>query len=262
MKRIMTSVVILLAATGTLLAAQIYRWVDEQGNVEWRDTPPPPNAKKVEIRRPGGSMIETSSLPYSVQQAAKNFPVTLWTTDCGAPCDQARAHLARRGVPYTEKDPQNDIEAFTKLTGGSEVPVLYVGANRVKGYLESEWDAALDVAGYPRTAITAGGKPLMTRAPAAKAAPARTPSVRLYTHPDCGASCDEARSLLAERGVGFQEVLVREQAAIDELHKISGDTRVPVLVIGESVTRGFHAPSYHDALDSAGFQRGRQSARP
>ena len=89
MKRIILGV-FLLAASGTLVAAQLYRWVDEKGNVEYRDTPPPSTAKKVEQRSLGTSTIETSSLPFSVQQAAKNFPVTLWNSSCGASCDQAR----------------------------------------------------------------------------------------------------------------------------------------------------------------------------
>ena len=100
MKRIILGV-LMLVATGTLAAAELYRWVDEKGNVEYRDTPPPSSAKKVEQRTVGGSTVEASSLPFSVQQAVKNFPVTLWNSTCGAPCDQARAHLARRGVPYS-----------------------------------------------------------------------------------------------------------------------------------------------------------------
>ena len=183
MKRLAMLAMVLSAVSGALVAAEFYRWVDEKGNVEWRDTPPPPNAVKVERRRVGVSTIQTSELPYSVQQAARNFPATLWVSNCGAPCDQARAHLARRGVPYTEKDPQGDIESFMKLTGGTEVPVLYVGSNRIKGYLESEWDAALDTAGYPRTAITYGfkpsPKPAVAQKPAATApggAPAPQPA--------------------------------------------------------------------------------------
>ena len=161
MKRAAIAICTLTVLSGTVIAAQIYRWVDEKGNVEWRDTPPPSTAKKVEVRNVGGSTTETSTLPYSLQQAMKSFPVTLWITSCGAPCDKARAHLVRRGVPYTERDPQHDIEGFKKLTGGLEVPVLYVGSNQIKSYLESEWDAALDTAGYPKTAFTVGGKPLV-----------------------------------------------------------------------------------------------------
>ena len=64
----------LLLAALPLGAAQLYRWVDDKGNVEWRDTPPPSTAKNVEQRNVGGNTIQTSTLPYSVQQAVKNFP--------------------------------------------------------------------------------------------------------------------------------------------------------------------------------------------
>src|SRR4026209_3041703 len=97
-------------ATGAMAAAQLYRWVDEKGNVEYRDTPPPNSAKKVEDRRVVTSTIETTSPSYAVQQAMKNFPVTLWAYDCGEPCSNARSHLAKRGGPYTEKDPKPDLK--------------------------------------------------------------------------------------------------------------------------------------------------------
>ena len=141
----------LLLAALPLSAAQLYRWVDDKGNVEWRDTPPPSNAKNVEQRNMSTSTIQTSTLPYSVQQAVKNSPVTLWVFDCGAPCNDARAHLAKRGVPYTERNVQRETEVLKKLTGGTDVPVLIVGSKQLKGYLQSSWDAALDEAGYPRT---------------------------------------------------------------------------------------------------------------
>jgi len=149
-----TSVPIALAcafAASCAIAAQLYRWVDEKGNVEWRDTPPPPHAKKVEQRNVGANTIETSTLPYSVQQAVKNFPVTLWAFDCGDPCNRARAHLQKRGVPHVERDGQKEHEALKSLTGTLEMPVLLVGSRQLKGYLESDWDAALDSAGYPKT---------------------------------------------------------------------------------------------------------------
>ena len=162
-------------------AAQLYRWVDEKGHVEWRDTPPPPHAKQVEKRNMGGNTIETSTLPYSVQQAVKNHPVTLWIFDCGEICTKARAHLTRRGVPFTERNAQKENEALKKLSGGLEVPVLLVGAKQLKGYLESDWDAALDSAGYPKSAIPGmkvPASPAQASArlpgdPAVKAAPAK-----------------------------------------------------------------------------------------
>jgi glutaredoxin len=164
--------------SGTLFAAQLYRWVDEKGNVEYRDTPPPANAKKIESRAAGGGpAADTTQLPYAVQVAVKSFPVTLWVSNCGPTCDQAKAHLAKRGVPYSETDPTADIDAFQKMTGSNEVPVLYVGRQVIKGYLASTYDEALDAAGYPRTPPP-GFKPAAKPTTAAKAAekPAATDS--------------------------------------------------------------------------------------
>lgn len=151
MKIACVATLLLAAVAVPAAAAQLYRWVDEKGNVEWRDTPPPAHAKNVERRNVSGNTIETSTLPYSVQQAVKKHPVTLWAFDCGEPCTKARAHLARRGVPHTERNPQKEAEAMKKATGALDVPVLFVGSNQLKGYLETTWDAALDSAGYPRT---------------------------------------------------------------------------------------------------------------
>ena len=151
MKRILSTAVALALIAGPLGAAQLYRWVDDKGHVEWRDTPPPAHAKKVEQRTMTGNTIETSTVPYSLQQAMKNHPVTLWTFDCGPYCINAAAHLAKRGIPHTVRYSNKEPEVLKKLTGGTDVPVLLVGTTQLKGYSETNWDAALDGAGYPRT---------------------------------------------------------------------------------------------------------------
>jgi hypothetical protein len=130
-------------------AAQLYRWVDAQGRVEWRDTPPPADAKTSESRKVQGNVAPSTQQPYALQRASTNFPVTLWTTACGEACDKAKSHLARRGVPYAEKDAKADLDALRKSTGGLDVPVLVVGRIQLKGYSETGWDQALDSAGYP-----------------------------------------------------------------------------------------------------------------
>ncbi len=167
-------------------AAQLYRWVDDAGRVEWRDTPPPPSAKSVEKRNISTSTIQTSELPYSVQQAVKNFPVTLWANNCGSGCDKARAQLNRRGVPYTEKDPQADLDAFKKVSGGDlGIPLLFVGGTKLRGYLESDWDNALDIAGYPRQPAPGYAPPKPAAAPlTAKPAPAPQAAAPQGTAPE------------------------------------------------------------------------------
>ena len=175
MKRTHLFALAIALASAPLAAAQLYRWVDEKGSVEWRDTPPPPNAKQVEQRNVGSNTIQTSTMPYSMQQAVKNFPVTLWTYDCGEPCSQARNHLAKRGVPYTERNARTEAEALKKLTGSYGAPVLYVGTTKLSGYLDTAWDAALDTAGYPKTAPP-GVKPQVQTAKPAAAEPQGKPA--------------------------------------------------------------------------------------
>lgn len=172
MIRIAFALAVVLAASSAT-AAELYRWVDDKGRVEWRDTPPPTKAEKVERRTVSGSVIETSTPPYGVQQAVKNYPVTLYVNNCGDACTKARQHLTRRGIPFTEKNPEADVDAYKNLTnGGMEVPLLFVGRESLKGYLDSSWDSALDTAGYPRTPAPGYTAPKPAAAPAAKPAPA------------------------------------------------------------------------------------------
>lgn len=141
---------------GAATAAEMYRWVDKDGKVHYTDSPPPPSAKKVEEKNLGGaSSISSGDLPYATRAAARNFPVTLYVSDCGEPCTQARQHLAKRGIPYTPKNPTSseaDAESLRKLVGNPQVPVLVVGnTSPLKGFDAGSWDAALDAAGYPKS---------------------------------------------------------------------------------------------------------------
>jgi glutaredoxin len=146
----------LLAFTFTA-QAQLYRWTDESGKVHYTDVPPPAGAKNVEKKgspRPGGGASGSAAQQsYALQQAARNFPVTIYTSkECGEPCKQGLAYLKKRGVPYTEKvvAKQGEIEELTKLAGAPSVPVMVVGVAIQKGYGEQSWSEALDTAGYPK----------------------------------------------------------------------------------------------------------------
>jgi len=145
-----------LLACALTAQAQLYRWTDESGKVHYTDTPPPATAKNVEKKasaRPAGS-TSAPQLPYALQQAVKNFPVTVYTSkDCGDPCKRGLAHLKQRGVPFSEKviASKSEIEELTKLAGAARVPVIVVGAVVQMDYQEQTWNDALDTAGYPKS---------------------------------------------------------------------------------------------------------------
>ncbi len=135
----------------------VYRWVDKDGKVQFSDSPPPADAKDATQKRLGGGGDEDTQLPYATQVAKRRNPVTLYTGgDCGDACVKGRELLERRGIPYTERDAQNndaDREALKKLVGSLYVPTLVVGEATTKGYDEDLWQAAFDNAGYPKTRL-------------------------------------------------------------------------------------------------------------
>jgi glutaredoxin len=148
-------VCVFFLSAGTCLAETLFRWVDSNGTVHYSNQPPPPSVKKVEEIKLRTSVIEGSS-SYALQQAVKNFPVTLYATACGLGCYKARELLNKRGVPYNEKNPNQQPESadeLKKIAGELLVPTLTVGdSHTLKGFEENAWNNALDAAGYPKTA--------------------------------------------------------------------------------------------------------------
>ncbi|MBI2294018.1 MAG: DUF4124 domain-containing protein, partial [Betaproteobacteria bacterium] len=74
------AIVILLGLVTLGHAAQVYEWVDEKGVKQYTQQPPPPNVKNVTQKRLATSVVETRGPSYTMQQAMKNFPVTLYIT--------------------------------------------------------------------------------------------------------------------------------------------------------------------------------------
>lgn len=147
-------------------SASLYRWVDADGKVHYTDQPPPSSAKKIEEKTMGSRPADDSQLPYAARLAAKNFPVTLYNSGCGEPCTKAREHLAKRGVPFSEKDAGRPEvqEELKNLIGTPEVPVLLIGkVIKLKGYEAGAWNAALDEAGYPKSAPPKPKAPATTK---------------------------------------------------------------------------------------------------
>ena len=72
----------------------------------------------------------------------------------------------------------------------------------------------------------------------------------------CGAPCDQARQLLAERGVPFSnkdpQASPESQA---ELKKLTGRLSVPVLVVGNDKIDGFETGQWQAMLDRAGYPK-------
>jgi glutaredoxin len=104
-------------------------------------------------------VASVAGLPFALRQVVGKYPVTLYTApDCG-PCSSGRAMLTSRGIPFAERTiaTPEDSAALKRLVGDNSVPVLSIGAQRIKGYSDLEWSQYLDAAGYPKTSMLPAG---------------------------------------------------------------------------------------------------------
>jgi glutaredoxin len=145
-----------LACTITVDAhAELYKWVGEDGKITYSDTPPPGTAKKVEKKSIEISTGDTTDLPFELADARKKNPVTLYTATSCVPCEDGRALLSARGIPFSEKTVTStqDVARLKQVSGDSQLPVLVVGSRKRQGYDAEAWNTDLTSAGYPVTTM-------------------------------------------------------------------------------------------------------------
>jgi glutaredoxin len=146
----------LLILAAIPMAHAQYKYVGADGSVTYSDRPPPPDAKQVQKTSTASNVLVASSLdslPFAVKAAAQKYPITIYTApDCG-PCDQLKAHLQKRGAPFSEKVIRNvtDIAAMKALGfADSSFPALTVGSQKQSGFEPIGLDNLLELAGYPK----------------------------------------------------------------------------------------------------------------
>ncbi len=83
----------------------------------------------------------------------------------------------------------------------------------------------------------------------------KTFPVTIYTSKDCGDPCKKGLDHLNKRGVPFTEKVVATQAELDELVKLAGAPRVPVMIVGVNIRKDYEEQSWNEALDTAGYPK-------
>ena len=146
--------VVAFSSLAAATAAQ-YKSVGPDGRVTYSDVPPPVNARVLDQKKAAVDSTPAPALPFAVQQAASRFPVTLYTGDKCAPCNDARTYLRARGVPFAERTvtSDEDIALFRQQSPDGTAPVVTVGGRKSIGFSETALAGLLDSAGYPATAV-------------------------------------------------------------------------------------------------------------
>jgi glutaredoxin len=191
-------VTLTLVLAAALPALAQYKVVGPDGKITYTDRPvAPPTGGQVQTMRAAtaAAAAARAPLPLELRAVAERFPVTLFTSSDCTPCDSGRQLLQARGIPFAEKTvaSDEDIAALQRLSGGRTVPALTVGTQALRGYLDTDWQSTLDLAGYPKESKLPRGwsagpaAPLVARAPASPA-DAPPPPVPLRPAPEPAAA--------------------------------------------------------------------------
>jgi len=104
------------------------------------------------------------------------------------------------------------------------------------------------------SARPAGASPAAQQSYALQQAIKNFPVV-VYTSKDCGNPCKKGLEHLKKRGVPFAEKVVASAEEIDQLTKLAGAPRVPVLAVGVAVQKDYEEQNWNEALDTAGYPK-------
>ncbi len=129
------------------VSGEIYKWTDQNGNVVFSDTPPPPGAKG-EVREFTEDVTETSrTRGYSPKpknegihetRPYKEINVIMYMTAWCPYCDKARNYLRSLNVKLIEynieQDKSKKEEMLSKSGGSKGVPLIDIEGIIIRGY--------------------------------------------------------------------------------------------------------------------------------
>ena len=147
---VLAGVLAALVLLPSVLVADMYKWVDENGKVHYSDSPPPgKKAKKLDLKINSISGPPVVSSFSNSTAGTSTSKVRLYTTTWCGYCKKAKAYLQARGTPFQEIDVESSAQGQSEFRalGGRGVPVILVGNQRMDGYSEGGLEGLLRQAG-------------------------------------------------------------------------------------------------------------------
>jgi len=134
--------------------AQVFKWTGPDGRTHYGDRPPG-DAKKEELRIGvqsfgGPAQVDTWAQvlkrPPAVDTSkSRASAVTMFSTSWCPHCKRAKAYFAQKGVSYREVDIEASDAGRREFAGygGSGVPLIIVGEQRMRGFDAGAMDRLL-----------------------------------------------------------------------------------------------------------------------
>lgn len=120
----------------TAVRADIYRWIDHNGDLQFGDRPPPEHgAESVELSPANRYSHRDIDLPKLERPQAGPAVVMYSAQWCGV-CKRARRYFQDNRIPFREYDVETSDKGrreYRRL-GGRGVPLILVGEQRMSGF--------------------------------------------------------------------------------------------------------------------------------
>ena len=130
-------ILILSGLFTSVVNAEIYRYVDDNGRVVYSSEKPAGNASasKVTIRDNTVSSMTT----YTDSESKE---VVLYSAAWCGVCKQAKAYFEEQSIEYDEYDIDNDPKGKSDYArfGGRGVPIILVGKQRMDGFSQARFE--------------------------------------------------------------------------------------------------------------------------
>jgi len=147
--------------------AQSYKWVDDQGDVHFSDSPPPQGTHaSVDVEShstheakphntlPSAQETPTPPLTPDLEKRPKknlqDIKVELYVTSWCPYCKDARDFFLSRGIPFAEFNIEKDEDAARRkneLDGGRGVPFVVICDQPIRGFSTVAYERALALCG-------------------------------------------------------------------------------------------------------------------
>lgn len=134
--------------------SEIYKWIDEDGNVKFSDKKPPGENKaktiKLKINTVKVPKIYNTSLDddylsdqyRNKETLASNKKIIMYSASWCAVCQTAKKYFNSQGIAYQEYDVEKSAKGrkdFKRLNGKG-VPIILVGKKRMDGFDRSYFE--------------------------------------------------------------------------------------------------------------------------
>ena len=134
MKKLFEILVFCLLFISTFAYAEIYKWVDAQGNTHFTDSPPiESKAEVIEVKVNSYTSVEIKPL---AERLSSNDKVIMYVTARCGYCKKAKQYFRSNNIPYKAHDIEKSRvgKRDFKLLKGKSVPIIIVGQKRMNGF--------------------------------------------------------------------------------------------------------------------------------